>query len=104
MITLRPPLHENFEMPTRDELLEVAPGNVVKLIFDMGDTAERMWVIVTNCSDNDEWHGVLDNEPFSTDGSEYGMSVVFHPYDVIDIHPKDEETQHWADDRFCGLN
>lgn len=104
MNTLRPPLHENFEMPTREEMLRIGPGDIVKLICDTGARVERMWVMVTNCPGMSEWHGVLLNEPFSTDGGEYGMALTFHPYDAIAIYSEGDETYHWTEDRFCGLN
>lgn len=36
----RPPLAETFELPTREELLDVEPGDLVKLTFN---DRERMW-------------------------------------------------------------
>ena len=37
----RPPLARTFSLPTWDDLLDVEPGDLVKLIFN---DKERMWV------------------------------------------------------------
>ena len=84
----RPPLSEKFSLPTREELLKLVPGNLVKLIFrsNTGEV-ERMWVSITTQQDSSEWSGLLDNDPFSESLKEISSDEVikFHPLDVIQI-------------------
>lgn len=84
---LRPPLHPNFELPTRDELLALKAGDLVKLIFEVGDVgAERMWVILTDITTPEQWEGTLDNEPFSDESAastKVKDRIKFHPLDII---------------------
>lgn len=85
---VRPPLSRTFDMPLRDELSRVFQGDSVKLIFKGGENAEKMWVTVTQSGNMDGWEGTLDNDPATPGVSsliEYGDTVTFHPYDVIDI-------------------
>lgn len=92
---VRPPLHHNFQVPTRRELLGVTRGDSVKLIFEDDDGAgERMWVTVTNCSNMEKWEGILDNDPvgnYSKPELKYKTKLSFHPYNVIDIMSDDKE-------------
>ncbi len=86
---IRPPLGTGFYLPTREDLLKIKRGDVVKLIFQAGEDApERMWVQVEKCGDSEHWTGRLDNDP----AQEYLASVLkykdvirFHPLDVINI-------------------
>ena len=88
----RPPLHDYFELPTREELLRVTPGDYVKVIFDIaGGGQERMWMKVTCSLDDHVWHGVLSNEPFSIPGEQCGSKIRFHPLDIIDVEWQGEE-------------
>lgn len=88
----RPPVVATFELPTRDQLLTLTPGDFVKVIFadDEGIPAERMWVKLTDTSDSWEWVGSLDNDPSTLTGITYGDLVRFHPLDVINWLYKDE--------------
>jgi hypothetical protein len=84
----RPPLANTFHLPTREELMKLKVGDIVKLIF-RGPEVERMWVIITEQQDSAEWTGVLDNDPFDENFRELlksGDKIVFHPLDIIDIH------------------
>lgn len=83
----RPPLHENFELPTREELLAVKAGDNVKVIFEGAEGAERMWVKVTACEQGALWEGELDNAPLFLPLN-VGDAITFHPYDVINILPR----------------
>lgn len=88
IIIVRPPLSRTFDVPTPDELLKVFQGDSVKLIFQAGDQAERMWVTVTRSGNMDEWEGELANEPATAGIASkvsYGDTIRFHPYDVVDI-------------------
>lgn len=86
----RPPLYETFEVPTREELLDVKIGDFVKVIFrDSQDFGERMWMLVTKCDEGDEWEGELNNHPVLMEAEiACGDLVKFHPYDVISIMKK----------------
>jgi hypothetical protein len=87
---LRPPLHENFQLPTREELLQLKEGGLVKLIFQAdGGTPERMWVLVNEKHNDEKWIGALDNDPVGEELQKViksGDSVSFHPHDVIQIY------------------
>jgi len=81
----RPPLARTFDLPARDDLFGVAPGDHVQLLFTW---KERMWVEVLDCCSVNRWTGLLRNSPFFGDGEvEYGSPVEFHPLDVIAIRP-----------------
>ena len=84
---VRPPLHENFELPERRELLSLKANDLVKIIFQVADEIpERMWVILKNNDDDSLWSGILDNDPVGVKTQEKlkaGMEVKFHPLDVI---------------------
>ncbi|USI78571.1 DUF2185 domain-containing protein [Sphingopyxis sp. USTB-05] len=84
-----------YYLPSENELLAVAPGDLVKIIFESippSDEwgAERMWVIVT-AADGDELTGTLDNNPADMPQLEYGDIVQFRRGYIIDID--------WAKDR-----
>ena len=86
---LRPPLHENFELPSREELLNVNLDQMVKIIFQVDEEIpERMWVRVVKQVSDSEWYGVLDNDPVGEQLKKTisaGDKVIFHPLDVIQI-------------------
>ena len=88
-LILRPPLHKNFLLPTRDDLLGLKAGSSVKIIFSAGEEVERMWVTLTDNSDTDKWEGELDNEP-TLEGMRAELKVAdkvtFHPFDIIQIY------------------
>ncbi len=84
----RPPLHANFWLPSRKQLLELKVGDTVKLIFRSGEDVERMWVIITAQQHDSEWSGVIDNDPVGQDMSKalpYATEVKFHPLDIIQL-------------------
>jgi len=78
----RPPLIDTFELPSREELLDVNVGDWVKLLFS-DDGVERMWVKVTNLGER-QWVGTLDNIPLFVD-YKLGDVIKFHPLDVIAV-------------------
>jgi hypothetical protein len=84
----RPPIAKTFELPTRDELLSLKPGDFAKLIFRVGsDSPERMWVQITEQQDSLEWSGVIDNDAKQEKTRKVlptGKSVKFYPIDIID--------------------
>ena len=83
----RPPLAEKFELPSRDTLLKLKIGDLVKIIFrEENEGTERMWVIITKQQSSIEWTGKLDNEPFGEkmkDVLHLGEEVIFNPLDII---------------------
>lgn len=77
-----------FFIPTREERVAVAPGDLVKLGFEyewQTETygGERMWVKVTGKTGL-QFTGALDNEPYEK-GLECGMPVAFGIEHIIDI-------------------
>ncbi|KGB53032.1 hypothetical protein FG91_02962 [Sphingopyxis sp. LC81] len=83
-----------FELPSENELLAVAPGDLVKLLFrsiPAGEwETERMWVIVTD-ADGANMAGTLDNEPSDMPQLKAGDRINFCRDHIIDII--------WDDDR-----
>lgn len=84
---IRPPLSAKFEVPSREDLLKLKIGDLVKIMFQVDDEpTERMWVIITEQQDIAEWTGTLDNEPVGEKTKKVlkpGMVIKFHPYDVV---------------------
>lgn len=87
----RPPILETFELPTREELLNIEPGDLVKLIFGSDEVVEteRMWVKVIKIVET-YGYGELDNKPVLIPNLSLGDIVTFHLGDVIDIIKKHE--------------
>lgn len=84
----RPPLHKNFWLPSREQLLRIKIGDSVKLIFRAGEDVERMWIIVTKQQSTDKWTGITDNDPYGADLARElpaGTEIVFNPLDIIQI-------------------
>ena len=83
-----------FELPSENELLAVAPGDLVKLLFrsiPAGEwDAERMWVIVTH-ADGANLAGTLDNDPSDMPQLKAGDRISFDRGRIIDIS--------WNEDR-----
>ena len=84
-----------YYLPSDYELLAVAPGDLVKIIFESIPSskewdAERMWVIVT-AADGDELIGTLNSSPADMPQLKHGDLVQFRRGDIIDID--------WAEDR-----
>jgi hypothetical protein len=83
---VRPPLSATYELPSRDRLLEVQPGDLIKLCFRVGErSGEVMWVKVIECCYPREWRGTLQNEPHNIKEMRYEDDITFHPLDVIDV-------------------
>lgn len=84
-------LHSNFELPTREELLDLKPRNFVKLIFTdkKGNNGERMWVKLTkiDLKEGSRYQGILDNNPLVL-RIKLGTKITFHPLDIIDFLTK----------------
>lgn len=89
---LRPPLAKTFQLPSHKELLKLKTGDLVKVIFQVGnDSPERMWVILKDCSDTDVWTGMVDNDadqPNTAKVLPADKVVSFHPLDIIQLPHK----------------
>ncbi|ALJ14809.1 immunity protein Imm33 domain-containing protein [Sphingopyxis macrogoltabida] len=93
------PVAENapytFELPSENELLAVAPGDLVKLMFRSIPAGqwevERMWVIVT-AADGAHLAGTLDNHPGDMPQLKAGDRVSFERRHIIDIMWDDNRT------------
>ena len=82
-----------FYLPSDAALAHLAPGDLVKLIFeptapDAECGAARMWVELTQ-RDQDRLTGRLDNKPFDLPDLELGDRSDFARHHVIDIGWKD---------------
>ncbi|MDG0797957.1 DUF2314 domain-containing protein [Pectobacterium punjabense] len=87
---------DSFWIPAKAMRESLEPGDFVKLIFRMEETAgsddlsvERMWVNVTK-KHPAFYEGVLDNEPTGSDCVQCGQTVTFHACHVIGIYGKNE--------------
>jgi len=87
----RPALARTYKLPDREELLEISPGDLVKLVFN---ESERMWVEVVDCCSPTKWAGLIKNDPVSAECAAltYDLPVEFHPLDIIAIIPFDERS------------
>jgi hypothetical protein len=92
-----------FFLPSDEEIMSVAKGDIVKLIFEYLHTAEkwdseRMWVIVQEAN-GDELVGYLDNEPDEpTSKLKAGDVVSFRRHHIIAIEwdkPADAPAPMW---------
>lgn len=85
----RPPLAATFELPTREELLSIKRGDLVKIMFRVeNENIERMWVKVTSQQDIAEWTGLIDNDAVSEKTRTIlpaGTEISFHPLDIVQI-------------------
>lgn len=94
----RPAAQENpytFFLPTAEEITEIGPGHLVKLIFvatppDREYGAERMWVEVT-VRDGDDLTGTLDNEPADIPGLTCGDVIHFKAHHIISVFWEDPD-------------
>jgi hypothetical protein len=88
-IIQRPPLAKSFFLPSKDALLSLQVGDLVKIMFTCTEGGvERMWVQITKQQDVSEWTGKLDNDPSDKKISEIlkaGDEIIFHPLDIIQI-------------------
>jgi len=93
------PVAENapytFQLPSENELLALAPGDLAKLVFagdPVGKTygAERMWVTITDAAGPD-LVGRLDNQPSELHQLRMGDRITFERHHIIDLI--------WAEDR-----
>jgi len=82
----RPPILKTFELPSRENLLNIKIGNYVKLIFGLNEKSEkeRMWVEVTDIKGT-YGYGKLANTPIFITTLSYGDRIKFHLGDVIAI-------------------
>jgi hypothetical protein len=67
------------------------PGNsYAKIIFQVGqDKPERMWVILDQLENPEQWRGKIDNEATQANTAKVlpaGKLVLFHPLDVVALY------------------
>ncbi|QVM84535.1 hypothetical protein [Novosphingobium decolorationis] len=96
---------DTFWIPSLGERENLAPGDLVKLIFriqvdcpDEPVAVERMWVLVRARYDGG-FLGLLDNDPSSireNDTFWSGIELPFQPCHVIDIDKGDAKTRALA--------
>lgn len=94
----RPPLSPKFHLPTRDELLQLTIGDLVKVMFRHPVSGvERMWVIISKQQDISQWTGILDNNPFEEEMAKVlkaGDEVLFHPLDIVAISIENDNAKN----------
>ena len=95
----RPPLSENFFLPSKEKLLELKVGDIVKIMFQVEDApVERMWVKITKQQDISEWTGKLDNDPNGEKMKtvlKSGDKIIFSPLDIIQIWDDSQRGAAW---------
>jgi hypothetical protein len=74
---------DTFYIPELHERENIKPGQFAQLIFDSEDGGERMWVKVTEVTENG-YIGELNNDPIFLE-IELGEPVAFEPRHVINI-------------------
>ena len=82
-----------FYLPEREKRQNLRTGDIVKLIFRFEDgefaQVERMWVVVSK-TNNGEFTGILDNEPFIKGYLNAGDEIKFNYKNVLEIYKDDE--------------
>lgn len=87
-------LHEEytdtFEISSKEEIDSLKINDLVKLIFtEENDNPEimpeRMWVKITEINE-DNFKGILDNDPYYLKSIKCGDEVVFKSENIIDIY------------------
>ena len=82
-----------FYLPEREKRQNLRTGDIVKLIFRFEDDkfaqVERMWVVVSE-TNNGEFTGILDNEPFTKGCLNTGDEIKFNYKNVLEIYKDDE--------------
>lgn len=70
---------DTFEIPSKERIRALKPGEYVKLIFLGGQGAERMWVSITKIA-GDKFTGKLANTPLQPGavGVTYGATIRFN--------------------------
>jgi len=83
---------DTFLRPSAEDIANLRPGNMVKLIFMFPSTssmkAERMWVLVESVSDDGRFAGKLINYPMLVPGLHYGDHIEFSDIHVVDWRPE----------------
>jgi len=86
---------KTFWIPNVFRRYFLRPKQIVKLVFrialrnDTGletEEVERMWVIIERRLGLGQYEGLLDNDPYCTEGIKSGMKVFFEARHVIQIH------------------
>ena len=83
-----------FLIPSDEQKDKLKSGNLVKLIFEIRTVnakkkkelhGERMWVIILD-RDEEQFLGILDNQPYCTDSIKPGLMVYFGSQHIVDIY------------------
>jgi len=77
-----------FHIPSKVERDTLKTGDIVKLIFlfdDEGSMPERMWVKIIS-KDENQYKGILDNDPYTTKTIKAGDDVIFGSENIIQIY------------------
>lgn len=84
---------DKFYLLEREKHQNLRIGDIVKLIFRFEDDefaqVERMWVVVSE-TNNGEFTGILDNEPFIKGCLNAGDEIKFNYKNVLEIYKDDE--------------
>ena len=85
---------DTFQIPNECWRMNLMVDTFVKIIFNMPDGAERMWVkVVERLEERGMYIGALGNVPFQSSEFGLGDEFFFHAKHIIDIF---EERIPWA--------
>src|SRR5690606_38028866 len=88
---------DDIDPPPKEIRENLAIGAYVKLIFRFAaekaarndDEVERMWVRVTAIDEQENYVGILDNDPLHKLVLACGKTIHFHPSHVMSMLPED---------------
>ncbi|EGC29302.1 hypothetical protein DICPUDRAFT_99877 [Dictyostelium purpureum] len=89
-----------FSIPSRQQILNLEKGDVVKLMFTENQDTERMWLSIEEIrkGENDQspinFTGKLDNQPYNIKSISLGSRIDFKDYHIIAIYDKPNEFVH----------
>ena len=82
----RPPISKDYDLPTKEQLLEIEEGDFVQLIFGSSEIAgaEELWCKVVKLAGSYAY-GELVGEPRNISNLKKGNLVSFYLGDVVKI-------------------
>lgn len=83
----------HFQIPSEQEIENLIPGDLVKIIFifkfetEEGCRAERMWVEISQ-TNGVSFKGILTNKPYYIDEVNVGSEIIFEKRHIASIYCK----------------
>ena len=76
---------DTFHIPNQNWRFQLMEDTLVKIIFEMWEGPERMWVKVVEQLEDGNYIGELANEPFQDSEFALGDEFFFHAKHIIQI-------------------